>query len=228
MELDQEFLDSSVRDYWRSRLAAHTHENYLSVGLSKFPEDLKIYEELIWESNANVVIEIGSHFGGSALWFRDRLRSMSYYPDRRKGKVVVIELNANLTRKCLSKVDPSWEEDIFLIEGSVLDYEVLNLVSSLVDASDRVFVVEDSAHVYETTYATLDNYAKFVCPGGYIVIEDGVVDIEELRLPGWPSGVIPAVTDWINGPNGSRFVVRRDLERYGLTCHVNGFIQRKL
>ena len=91
----------------------------------------------------------------------------------------------------------------------------------------RCFVVEDSAHVYATTLATLDALADLVGSGGYLVVEDGCVDIEALRLaPEWPRGVLPAVADWLASPAGSTFRRRCDLEVYGITCHPGGFLQR--
>jgi hypothetical protein len=38
--------------------------------------------------------------------------------------------------------------------------------------------------------------------------------------------VLPAIRDWLAGSEGSRFVVRRDLETYGISCHPEGFLQR--
>jgi cephalosporin hydroxylase len=88
-------------------------------------------------------------------------------------------------------------------------------------------VIEDSAHVYETTTAALRGFARFVPAGGFFVVEDGCVDVEEMRLtPDWPRGVHPALNDWLETPAGRRFTVRRDLELYGLSCHPGGFLQR--
>jgi cephalosporin hydroxylase len=88
-------------------------------------------------------------------------------------------------------------------------------------------VVDDSAHTSETTRAVLEGFSGFVPLGGYLIVEDGVVDIEELRLvEGWPRGVLPALRDWLDTPQGSCFTQRRDLERYGVTCHPQGFLQR--
>jgi cephalosporin hydroxylase len=88
-------------------------------------------------------------------------------------------------------------------------------------------VVEDSAHVYATTIAALHGFARFVEPGGWFVVEDGCVDVEELRVSDdWPRGVIPAIDDFLASPDGAGFRRRRDLELYGLTCHRDGYLQR--
>lgn len=88
-------------------------------------------------------------------------------------------------------------------------------------------MIEDSAHTYETTWSALTGFASFVPVNGYFVVEDGCVDVEEMRLSeSWPRGVLPAVEAWLATPHGSEFTLRRDLERYGLSCHPMGFLQR--
>jgi cephalosporin hydroxylase len=41
-------LDESVRDYWLRRVRQHTNDSYVGVPMSKFPEDLRVYEHLLW------------------------------------------------------------------------------------------------------------------------------------------------------------------------------------
>jgi cephalosporin hydroxylase len=100
-------------------------------------------------------------------------------------------------------------------------------VRELVADRDRRFVIEDSAHVYATTRAALDEFAALVPVGGFMVVEDGCVDVEELRISeDWPRGVLPALDDWLASAPGRDFQVRRDLELYGVSCHPRGFLQR--
>ena len=220
-------LDETVRTYLRRRLQQHTHDSYAGVPLQKFPEDLRVYEQLLWESRANVVIEIGSAHGASALWFRDRLQTQSLYgriwPDWR---VITIDVDHGPTLEGLNKADPNWQERIRLVTGDVRATVTAERVRELISPSDRRFVVEDSAHISDTTRAALDAFADLVPVDGYFVVEDGVVDVEELRFPEYPRGVLPAVSAWLASPAGARFVRRRDLECYGVTCHPFGFLQR--
>jgi cephalosporin hydroxylase len=88
-------------------------------------------------------------------------------------------------------------------------------------------VIEDSAHVYETTRAALELYSDLIPPGGFFVVEDGCVDVPWMRIKqDWPEGVLPALDEWLATPQGSAFRVRRDLEVYGVSCHPSGFLQR--
>jgi cephalosporin hydroxylase len=220
-------LAQDVLSYWRMRAAQHTSDWYAGVPMSKFPEDLRVYEHLLWASRADVVVEIGTQFGGSALWFRDRLRAFEQYGRIRRGTVISIDLDLAAAREALSTVDPNHGESIMLVEGDVRDPTLPSRVRDLVPASSRCLVVEDSAHTYETTWAALVGFASLVPYNGYFVVEDGSVDVEEMRLSeSWPRGVLPALEAWLATREGSEFTVRRDLERYGFSNHPYGFLQR--
>lgn len=220
-------LDESIREYWLHRVAQHLQDSYCGVPMSKFPEDLRVYEHLLWEAKPNVVIELGAQFGGSALWFRDRLRTLAGYDLRAEVRVVSVDLDTSAARSNLAAVDPEFERTIVLVDGDVRDETVASRVEAALPESPVCFVVEDSAHTYETTSAALRSFARFVPRDGFFVVEDGCVDIEAMRLEqDWPRGVLPAIGDWLETTEGRCFRVRRDLELYGLTCHPGGFLQR--
>jgi cephalosporin hydroxylase len=221
-------LRGSVQEYWRDRLVQHTSDVYMGVPLSKFPEDLRVYEHLLGLQKPDVVVELGSQYGASTLWFRDRLRTLSQYglvgPD---PQVICVDIDTSHTRANLERVDPDHASSITVIEGDVCDPAIRAQVGSLIAPGANVWVIEDSAHIYSTTHAALELYHDLVPVGGFFVIEDGVVDVEGLRIdPHWVRGVLPALHVWLSTPQGSAFEVRRDLEIYGVSCHPTGFLQR--
>ncbi len=210
----------------RSRLRQHTLDSYAGVSMSKFPEDLRVYEHLLWESAADVVIELGVQFGGSSLWFRDRLRSFARYRPASTQRVIGVDVDVASAREHLTTADPGHGAAITLIEGSVTDPALADRVAEHVPLGARCLVIEDTAHTYETTLAALRGFSRFVSPQGFFVVEDGCVDVEALRIAeDWPRGVLPALADWLEH-EGDGFVVRDDLELYGVTCHPGGFLQR--
>ena len=217
-----------LREYWLARAAQHTSDSYAGVPLSKFPEDLRTYEHLLWEMRADTVIEIGTQAGGSALWFRDRLLANRRYGRAGRDPLVIsVDVTHASAREELERADPAWREAIALVEADVRDPGTADAVAELVPDGARCFVIEDSAHEHDTTLAALNGFARFVPPQGFFVVEDGCVDVEELRLdPTWPRGVLPALRAWLETPAGREFRVRRDLELYGVSCHPEGFLQR--
>jgi cephalosporin hydroxylase len=220
--------DTTLRDYWVARLAQHTQDSYAGVQLSKFPEDLRTYEHLLWSDAPDTVIEIGTQAGGSALWFRDRLRTLAQYGRiSRAPLVVTVDVSQEWARRDLLLADPDYSRTIALVEGDVREPSTVERVSALVSPEARCLVVEDSAHEYDTTMAALTQFAGFVPSQGYFIVEDGCVDIDELRVSDdWPRGVLPALRDWLQTDAGRAFSVRRDLELYGVSCHPEGFLQR--
>jgi cephalosporin hydroxylase len=220
-------MDEPVGDLWRARMRQHTRDSYAGITLSKFPEDLRVYEHLLWLDAPNVVIEIGAQFGASTLWFRDRLRTLAAYGRIATPRVIAIEIEIDLLRRTLEGSHPDRLDGIELVGGDVTDPELPSRVDELLRPGDRCIVIEDSAHVYETTMAALTGFSHLVPPGGFFVVEDGCVDVEELRISDdWPRGVLPAVRDWLATPAGGEFAVRADLEVYGITCHPSGYLQR--
>jgi len=220
-------LRQPLREYWLDRVRAHEQDHYAGAGLAKFPEDLRVYEHLLWADAPDTVIEIGALDGGSALWFRDRLRTLACYGRIERYRVITIDLDAECVRASLSAADPAWEQTITVVEGDVRDDALSERVARLLAPAARSLVIEDSGHTYETTMAALRGFARFVPPGGHLVVEDGCVDVEEMRASQhWPRGVQPAIEDWLASAEGASFRVRRDLERYGLSCHPGGFLQR--
>jgi len=220
-------LSASVRDYWLERVAQVQHDLYAGVTMKKFPEDLRVYEHLLWISRPDTVIEIGASSGGSALWFRDRLRTLAAYGRIDEPRVVTVDIRADRARRRLEEADPGYAETIAVIDGDVCDPGLAREVERELRPGARCLVVEDSAHTYDTTEAALNNYSRFVHPGGFFIVEDGCVDIDSMRLSDrWPRGVLPAIHRWLESSAGSRFEVRRDLECYGISCHPMGFLQR--
>lgn len=221
-------LDQTVLELWRARAEQCWFETYAGLPLGKLPEDLRTYEHLIWLANVEVVVELGTNAGGSVLWFRDRLRTLASYGRIERPRVIAIDTDIERTERWVGRVDPAYADEITLVEGDVTDQELAGRIKSMIEPGASCLVVEDTAHTYETTTAGLRNYSDAVKPGGFFVVEDGGVDIEELRIdPSWPRGVLPAIHDWLDSDQGAAFSQRRDLELYGLGCQPEGFLQRK-
>jgi cephalosporin hydroxylase len=221
-------LSDPVRNLWFQRILQALTETYMGISLLKLPEDLRVYEHLLWTSRANVVIELGAKVGGSALWFRDRLAALAACGRIESPRVISIDRRTVPAETALDSADPNWRDSITLLNGDVRDAGLLEEVRRLLPSGARCLVSEDTAHTYETTLAALRNFSELVPVGSFFVVEDGAVDVEEMRPPRWehrPRGVIPALHEWL-ADEGQNFRVRRDLELYGLSSNVEGYLER--
>lgn len=217
-------LGAPLRAFWLDREAQHVKDVYAGVRIQKLPEDLRVYEHLLWMSRTDTVIELGTNHGGSALWFRDRLATLAHtYGRIAAPRVISVDVDHTRARAAIGADPPG----ITLVTGDLADPDVPERVAALIRPGARCLVVEDTLHAYATTRAALDGFARFVPRGGYFVVEDGIVDVPDLRPDkDLPRGVLPAVGDFLASPAGQGFRVRRDLERYGLTCFPGGFLER--
>ena len=148
-------LDGSVEDYWRARIDQCFNDTYAGLPLIKFPEDLRVYEELLWEQAPNVVIEVGTHVGGSALWFRDRLLTLERYGRVTAPRVICLDVNQEVPRTALPLADPRFAEHIDLVECDICDPGAAALIAERVPEGANCLVVEDAAHTYDVTLASL-------------------------------------------------------------------------
>ncbi|MFF4034548.1 CmcI family methyltransferase [Streptomyces sviceus] len=218
--------EASLASYWHDRCEQHLRDWYMGVIINKYPEDLRVYEHLLWHARPNVVVEIGCSSGGSTLWFRDRLKTLAGYGRISDPLVITIDIDVSRALKALAEVDPELE-GIVVIEGDVRDPELPARVAEHIPADAQVLLVEDSQHTYETTAAALRGFADFVPVGGFLVVEDGHGNVPITRPPkDIPWGVLPALDDWLATEAGSRFEVHRELERYGVTTNPRGYLQR--
>jgi cephalosporin hydroxylase len=215
-------LTAPLRDYWLKREGQHVKDVYAGVRIQKMPEDLRVYEHLLWISRADTVIELGTNHGGSALWFRDRLTTMATtYGRIEEPRVISIDRDHTKAVEAIGAEPPG----ITLLTADLQDQDLPDRVSALLAPGARCLVVEDTLHAYETTKTALDRFARFVPVGGFFVVEDGIVDVPDLRPDkDLPRGVLPAIHDFLAA--NPDFRVRRDLERYGLTCFPGGFLER--
>lgn len=220
--------DESLAALWRSRVELHRRETYAGVGMSKFPEDLRTYERILWERAPRVVVEIGVEHGGSTLWLRDRLFDFQRYRSRPAPMVIAVDIDLAEARRSFDGLPPEGTAGIELLQGDVRDVDVIAEIGAMIPRDAEVLVIEDAQHDTATTLAALRGLAPLVRAGGYYVVEDTCVDIETLRVnEEWPRGCGVALEEWLaNDPLGRRFRRRPDLQPYGLTCHPGGLVQR--
>jgi len=141
---------------------------YMGTKMWKWPCDLQLYQELVWDLKPWLIIETGTAFGGSALYFAHLLDALGH------GKVVSVDV---------TEVQQSWPKHprIAYISGkSSVDPNTLAEVRSYYNwhserhtgSHPNTLVILDSDHKKEHVLAELEAYSRFVNPGSWLVVED--------------------------------------------------------
>ena len=189
--------------------------HYKGVHISKCLMDAWAYQEIIWERKPNVIIEIGNQAGGSTMMLRDFL----FNSDIINPKYVIgIDINRNL-RWDWARDYP----DIKWIDGDATTDEVLEQVKALISPEDRVMVIDDSSHEYESTLTVLKNFSPLVTKNQYFVVEDTLLG--EFLPHGFERArAYQAVGEFMEG--NKEFVTDRTREKWFITCNPEGFLLR--
>jgi cephalosporin hydroxylase len=190
---------------------------YKGVPTHKDPFDLALYQMLLWEQKPRTLIEVGSKWGGSALWFADVLRSygidyaihsIDVRPPAMREAIRGVTFHLGDGRKLADTLSSEW----------------------LASLPRPLMVVEDADHHPATTLAVLRFFDSWLRPGEYIVIEDGIVDdlFDADRMAELEGGPRPAITQFPVERGTDYEIDTRLCDYFGpnLTWNVNGYLRR--
>jgi cephalosporin hydroxylase len=185
--------------------------HWMGARAHKNPMDAWIYQELLWELKPEVVVEIGSCYGGTTLFLSHMLDIIG------SGTVVSVDIDR-------SKFEVKHPR-IVEVTGDSGSREVVARVTELCRGK-RTLVIHDGDHAGEPVLRDLRAYAPLVSVGSYLIVEDGVMD---LFRPGdgigtFAPGPLWAIEHFV-GEN-TNFVVEQSRERYLMTYNPKGFLKR--
>jgi cephalosporin hydroxylase len=188
----------------------HFKVKYKGISCIRCPFDYVIYQMIISEVLPDLIIEIGTHNGGSALYMADLMTSCGI-----KGEVHTIDIKAIADSKILN------DERIKVFTNGWENYDI-----NLGNGFNKILVIEDAAHTYECTKGVIQKFASLVSLGSYLIVEDGIVDKLGFR-PEFKGGPLKAIKEFL--PSHPEFFVDRkwcDLFGNNATFNVNGYLKR--
>lgn len=199
---------------------AHHHRDMLGtfklngIPVMKNPLDLMVYMEIIQETRPDIIIEIGTAFGGSALFFRYMLNMFGALDS------YVISVDITDERR---KVDAY--PGIIFITGDSNDLETIEMVRDYLDPYYDVMIAHDGNHNKENVLKDLRAYGPLVTPGQYFVVEDGIQDTYKgMPCSDGSPGPLAAVEEFLK--ENSTFTQDRWRERFMITYNPGGYLKR--
>lgn len=154
----------------KSLLEDQFEQKFAEIRLWKLPDDLERYKQIIEQTKPEVVIETGTAWGGSALWFAAQ-----------GLKVVTIDSRPRPSVQARRLALKEWLGRITWVTGRSVSRPIQNRVRRMVQGK-RTMVSLDSDHSLLNVTNEIDDYKSMVTPGCYMVVEDGIY---ELLGPGW-------------------------------------------
>lgn len=211
--MTQEIIDAFHKLYYHAADSGGTWKNtrYRGVEIWKSPLDLWIYQEIIFETRPDIIIECGTAYGASALYLADMLDIMGLIG----STVITIDVTARPERPFHKRIE-------YLL-GSSVEPAIVESIRKKIPAGHKVMAILDSDHSKQHVLAEMETYGPMVTSGCYMVVEDGNVN----GHPVYPShgiGPAEAIADFV--PRHPEFRVDRTREKLLMTFNPGGYLKK--
>lgn len=174
--------------------------------------DLWVIQETIAEVRPELLIETGTNYGGSALFYAHLFDLIG------RGRVITVDVT-KLHDITHPRVD-------FLIGFSTSDEIMAHVRGAARAATGPVMVILDSDHSKQNVSKELCLYAPLVTPGSYVLVQDGMMDTMPVMRNGDQPGPLPAIREFVR--DHPEFEVDREkCEKFLITHHPEGWLKRK-
>jgi cephalosporin hydroxylase len=189
---------------------------FLGVVTNKSVSDMWNYQEILVELKPRFIVEFGTRFGGSALFFSVIGRAID--PNM---KVLSVDVSH-------AEVDQRVHDDptIRLVTASSAGLEIADIILEMrQETPGKVFFILDSDHSKAHVLAELA-LLRGVCErGDYVIVEDGNINGHPV-LPGWGDGPSEALQAYFEMyPNDYTVDAQREA-KFGFTFAPSGFLIR--
>lgn len=192
---------------------------WMGVKVWKYPTDLWIYQEIVFELQPDLIIETGTAFGGSALYLAHLCDILG------SGRVLSIDIE--------SKPRPEHERVTYITGSSTdmstwdmpeLEKATLLLRQPDVDRPDRkCLTILDSDHRAMHVRRELELFAP---RSDYLIVEDTNLNGHPVR-PKFGPGPYEAVEAFLRSDAGREWERDPLRERLMLTANPGGYLRRK-
>jgi cephalosporin hydroxylase len=173
--------------------------------------DLWTIQETIVELKPALLIESGSNRGGSSMFYAHLLDLLG------EGRIISIDIQKMHER--------SHPRVTFLIGSSTAPEIVERVRNAAQEAGGPVMVILDSDHSEAHVARELEAYAPLVTPGGYMLVQDGVIDVLPTLRADRP-GPLPAIRAFLPRHPEFELDAARN-ERFLITHHPMGWLRRR-
>jgi cephalosporin hydroxylase len=144
--------------------------SWLGRPIIKFPNDIVLMQELIWDVKPDLIIETGIAHGGSIIFSASMLELIG-----EDGEVVAVDIDIRKHNRFEIEKHPM-SKRITMLEGDCLSDDIINKIGKIAKNKKRVMVFLDSNHTHDHVLKELELYSSFVTVGSYMVLPDTIIE----------------------------------------------------
>jgi cephalosporin hydroxylase len=210
--------DEAAAEYHKWYFGTLTWQTTTWMGVKcwKSISDMWNYQEILSELKPSLVIEFGTAFGGSALFFATTMRQIG-----QPFKVLSVDISHKL-------LDPTarQDSDILFVKSSSTDPAVADRIERLKgEFPGPIFAILDSDHTRDHVLAEMKLLRPLLSAGDYLIVEDSSINGHPV-LPGWGPGPFEAIEAYESEFPSDYEHDRAREGKFGWTFAPNGFLIR--
>lgn len=159
--------------------------SWMGRPIIQLPQDMQIFQEIVWEVQPDLIIETGIAHGGSLIFSASLLALLEYKdaainggivdPRQPARRVLGVDIDIREHNRAAIEAHPM-SSRIDMIQGSSVSEEVIARVREAAAKAKRVLVCLDSNHTHEHVLQELKLYAPLVSKNSYCVVFDTIVE----------------------------------------------------
>lgn len=196
-------------DQWSLKLRKKQPIYFLGLPMRQIPTDNWLMSELMWEVKPDYIVEAGTLYGGSAIYYAAMLEFIN--PD---GKVLTVDINEDQIH-AEAKANPLWDKRVKFYMGSSIAPEIHEQLKAEIGEGKKVFVTLDTLHAPKHVTAELEMYSQLVSSGSYMILQDTYYE----KLPEVLDEFLEKHPDWER--------VEKLDDRFIFTKYRGGFLRKK-
>lgn len=200
--------------YYDKRLGPDNHRiweqtRWMGFPVLKTPADLWTYQEMLFETKPDLVIETGTYASGTTLFIAQMMDIIG------KGTVVSIDLQPLSIR--------AQHKRITYITGSSADSAIAQTAATHLPQGGSCMVILDSDHTQAHVSEELRLFAPLVSVGHYLIVEDSNINGHPV-YPSFGPGPYEAIESFLR--EHSNFASDRSREKFLVSWNPNGYLRR--
>ena len=240
-ECDKEIALQNTSDLWQKthdwmftdKMKHYSyHFEWLGRPIIQYPQDIVQFQEIVWRTKPDLIIETGIAHGGSLVLSASMLALLDLllppHPPRNR-MVLGIDIDIRKHNREAMEAHPLANK-IKMLEGSSIDENLVNKVREYAKDFKSIMVCLDSNHTHEHVLRELELYAHLVSVGNYCIVWDTVVeDMPEGSCDDrpWGKGNNPKTAVWEFLKTHSEFEIDKEIQnKLLITVAPDGYLRR--
>lgn len=203
--------------------------SWMGRPIIQYPQDILAMQELIWQVQPDLIIEMGIAHGGSLIFSAAMLELNAACGGPADAEVLGVDIDIREHNRNAIEQHPM-SKRVSMIEGSSIDSEIIEQVKNRASGKQKVLVCLDSNHTHDHVLAEMEAYAPLTSIDSYCVVFDTLIEdmpTEMFDNRPWGPGDNPKTAVWEYLKTHSEFVIDKSID-YKLLISVapDGYLKR--